>query len=207
MRVRRTQEMKMKANEIRLGDVIAFKMKDGEKCEARAVKQDGDMMLMLFEDCLAQEYPMNEKGGTEGGYEASDLRRKLNTEILKRFPKKVRKHMQEFENGDLLRLLTKREVFGDNPYAEENEPETVEQIPAMKQRKNRVASQGLNGEYEWWWLQNRVSAAYFALVATFGNCYFDGASASLGVRPAFQIRVSSIQSGLDPDDAEQEVEV
>ena len=55
----------------------------------------------------------------------------------------------------------------------------------MKQRKNRIASQGLNGGWEWYWLQNRVpnSAAYFAYANRYGGCYYDNASDGAGVRP------------------------
>ena len=55
----------------------------------------------------------------------------------------------------------------------------------MKQRKNRIASQGLNGGWEWYWLQNRVqnSAAYFAGAGNRGICYYNTASNEAGVRP------------------------
>lgn len=61
----------------------------------------------------------------------------------------------------------------------------------MKQRRNRIAFQGKNGGWEWYWLQNkcRDSAAYFARVDARGDAAYSGASASLGVRPAFKIRV------------------
>ena len=55
----------------------------------------------------------------------------------------------------------------------------------MKQRKNRIASQGLNGGWEWYWLQNRVpnSAACFAGASGDGFCNYVNASSEAGVRP------------------------
>ena len=57
----------------------------------------------------------------------------------------------------------------------------------MKQRKNRVAY--FKNEWELGWLQNRRnnSAAIFAIVYSVGRCSYAGASAALGVRPAFLI--------------------
>ena len=60
----------------------------------------------------------------------------------------------------------------------------------MKLRRNRIAFQGMNGSWEWYWLANKVkgSAASFASVAGAGDAYCDTASNSLGVRPAFKIK-------------------
>ena len=153
MKVRRTE--KIKVDLLRVGDVIRFKLSDGEKVEMLAVKEEKDGMIFCFADCLAKEYSMNAQNTNAGGWDASDLRKKLNGEILDRFPQKIRKLLLPFENGDLLRLPTEKEIFGSNPCGED-EPESVSQWKPMKQRKNRIASQGLNGGWEWYWLQNRV---------------------------------------------------
>ena len=188
MKIKRTYIMKSKLDRIVIDDVICFKLKDGEKCEARAVKLEDGKMLMVFEDCLRKEYPMNKTDTTEGGYETSYLRQALNTEILARFPEKVRKHMIPFENGDYLRLLSEKEVFGKNVYAEDDGTDT-KQLPTMKLRKNRIASQGLNGDYEWYWLRDVVSASNFANVSSGGDANCNNASnAAVGVRPAFAIK-------------------
>lgn len=169
MKVRRTE--KIKVDLFRVGDVVRFKLSDGEKVEMLAVKEEKDGMIFCFADCLAKEYGMNAQNTNAGGWDASDLRKKLNGEILERFPKKIRKLLLPFENGDLLRLPTEKEIFGSNPCGED-EPESVSQWEPMKQRKNRIASQGLNGGWEWYWLQNRVpnSAACFAPVDGNGYC-------------------------------------
>ena len=62
----------------------------------------------------------------------------------------------------------------------------------MKLRRNRIAFQGYNGEWEWYWLQNRlrdaVSSSYFASVDGDGGATYGGASGAFGVRPAFKIK-------------------
>ena len=98
--------------------------------------------------------------------------------------------MVPFGNGDYLRLPTEKEIFGENYYGEYESP-YVQQWKPMKQRRNRIAFQGKNGGWEWYWLQNkcRDSAAHFACVYADGDASCSGASDSLGVRPAFKIRV------------------
>lgn len=205
MKVRRTE--KIKVNTFRVGDVIRFKLSDGEKVKMLAVKEESDGMIFSFADCLAKEYSMNEQNTNEGGWDASDLRKKLNGEILDRFPRKIRKLLLPFENGDMLRLPTEKEIFGSNPCGED-EPESVSQWKPMKQRKNRIASQGLNGGWEWYWLQNRVpnSAAGFASVAGHGGADCGRASYARGVRPVVKIKnpISAPACQVRDDEDEQE---
>lgn len=162
----------------RVGDVISFTLTTGEKVSAMAMKEEEDGTLFVTVDCLEEERPMNSGGTTEGGYEACSLRKVLNSEIYGTFPDEIKDKMVAFENGDYLRLLTYEEVF------EENRPEP------MRNRRNRIADRGCNSdEPEWWWLQDAVSAAYFALVDSDGRAYYYGASFALGVRPAFKINI------------------
>lgn len=171
-----------------LGDTITFTLADGEEVEALAVKQEQDGMVFVLVDCLRKEYPMNQRNTNKGGYEKCGLRKKLNGEILDRFPAEIREKMVAFPNGDLLRLPTEREIFGENTYGED-EADTL-QWEAMKDRRNRIAFQGSKtGTWEWYWLQNEVedSAALFADAATYGRANCNGASGAIGVRPAFKI--------------------
>ena len=177
-----------------VGDVITFTLNDGEEVEAMAVKQEQDGMIFVLVDCLRDEYSMNRissnrTSSNRGGYKSCALRKALNSEILHRFPDEIREKMVAFEGGDWLRLPTEKEIFGCNPYGE-NEPDDVEQWEPMKDRRNRIAFQGSKtGTWEWYWLQNKVkgSAADFAFVYYFGDAYYYGASAASGVRPAFKI--------------------
>lgn len=172
-----------------VGDVIAFTLTDGEEVEALAVKQEQDGMIFCLVDCLNQEYSMNEEDSNRGGYKATDLRVKLNGEILDRFPADIREKMVAFANGDYLRLPTEKEIFGCNDYGKA-EPDDVQQWEPMKQRKNRIAFQGKGTDrWEWYWLQNahKRYAAFFALVGYSGLAPSDLASSASGVRPAFKI--------------------
>lgn len=194
MKVKRT--IKTDVESFELGDVISFKLKDGEKVQAKAVKKTDEGMLFVTVDCLKDEYQMFKNPGGMGSMEInyfnSDLRHALNDEILDRFPDEIRSRMVGMRIGntdsfDLLRIPTEREIFGENPYGKE-ESDTVEQFKGMKNRRNRIAFQGSKtGTWEWYWLQNRVedSASDFAFVLYGGSADYDSASASYGVRPAF----------------------
>lgn len=184
--------MKMKVQRFEVGDRIHFKLYDGEKVEAIAVKQIGDNMLFIHTDCLKKEYPMYDEYNGDGysDFEDSDLRKHLNGDILSRFPRKIREKMVAFVNGDMLSIPTEKEIFGVNEYGEE-EGTNVEQFECMKKRKHRIAFQGYKtDEWEWYWLKNkkRNSASIFAGVSYRGNssCYV--ASDSGGVRPTFLLR-------------------
>ena len=194
MEVKRTIKTYVKSFE--LGDVISFKLKDGEKVQAKAVKKTGEGMLFITVDCLKDEYQMFKNtgwmGSTDINYFNSDLRRAINGEILDRFPAEIISRMVGMKIGnsfdfDLLRIPTEREIFGENPYSKD-ESDTVVQFKGMKNRRNRIAFQGSKtGPWVWYWLQNRVDApsSYFARVGSGGDAAYDGASASFGVRPAF----------------------
>jgi len=186
MKVKRVS--KIETENFLVGDVIKFKLNDGEKVEAMAVKPEDDGMVFVLVDCLQKEYSMNLSDTNEGGYEESDLRENLKGEILDRFPTKIKDKLIAFENGDYLRLPTEKEIFGENSFGEE-EPEAVEQFKPMEKRRNRIAFQGKNGGWEWYWLQNPMkdSASAFAGVGSGGRANYSAASASLGVRPAFKI--------------------
>ena len=122
----------------KVGDVIEVKLADGVKVQAMAVQQEEDGMVFCLVDCLPSEHPMNSTSTNEGGYEESDLRKKLNGEILNLFPAELKAMMTPFDNGDLLRLPTEKEIFGENYYGEYESP-YVKQWKPMKKRRNRMA--------------------------------------------------------------------
>lgn len=193
MKVYRTSEV-LAGGKYEVGDIVSYTMEDGEEVEALAVKEEFDKhgnlcMVFMLLDCLKEECRMNRDDTNDGGYEESYLREQLRTEYLERFPASLRLNMVPFENGDLLRIPTEREIFGENRYGEE-EPDTVEQFEAMKKRRNRMALDGSNGETQAYWLQNKRvrSATYFCLVYYTGYATYANASYSLGVRPLYRIR-------------------
>lgn len=193
MKVYRTSEV-LAGGKYEVGDIVSYTMEDGEEVEALAVKEEFDKhgnlcMVFMLLDCLKEECRMNRDDTNDGGYEESYLREQLRTEYLERFPASLRLNMVPFENGDLLRIPTEREIFGENRYGEE-EPDTVEQFEAMKKRRNRMALDGSNGETQAYWLQNKRvgSATLFCFVYGNGLATNGYASLSLGVRPLYRIR-------------------
>lgn len=180
MKFKRNIKFDSEQTRFEVGDTFTFKMKDGEKVKVRAVKEDANgNILFIFEDCLKDEYTMNQI-----------LNKDVLKKIYKRIPKKIRKMLVAFNNGEYLRLPTEKEIFGVNEYGEE-EGANVEQFECMKKRKHRIAFQGFGTDvWEWYWLANRhkSSASYFAHVNAGGYSYYYFASSSRGVRPLFCIK-------------------
>lgn len=188
MKVKRN--MAVEVEQFEVGDIIKFKLTDGEKVQAMAVKQTNKGMLFVLVDCLAKEYPMfnslEDMTDDFFTYENSDLRKALNGEILARFPEEIRSRMVTLDNGDMLRIPTEREIFGENIYGQE-EADTVKRWKPMKKKRNRIAFQGKEGAWEWYWLMNRHKeyASHFAFVNNAGNANYTNASYPYGVRPVF----------------------
>lgn len=189
MLVKRTMKVDVELFEV--GDIIKFKLTDGEKVQAMAVKQTPEGMLFVLVDCLAKEYPMfndiDDMDEEDISYVTSDLRKALNGEIFDRFPKEIKDRMVAVNaEGDMLRIPTECEIFGENVYGQEESKLTKRWKP-MKKKRNRIAFQGKEGAWEWYWLINRHKdyASDFANVNSSGNAYCYGASSSNGVRPVF----------------------
>ena len=166
----------------KVGDKFSFSLKNGENVTALAVKEEADGMVFIFEDCLSKAYSMND-----------NLMDMLNNELYKLFPDEIRDIMVSFDDNNMIRIPTEKEIFGVNKYGEK-ESDDVKQFEPMKKRRNRIAFR--NDELEWYWLKNRGvrSATYFAYVANTGGASYTGASYSLGVRPLFKIRFVEIEN-------------
>ena len=178
MRVNR--EVRIKTKHIKVGDRIRVKLP--KKCHmATAIREEGDGMLFLFDEYLDEAHQMNSRNSTDGGYDASEMRKFLR-ELTEAFPEKLRKRMAAFENGDLLRLLTITEMCG----VDENFNRCEGQIEWMKDRRRRIACRK-GEECECGWTSTVVSGASFAYVDGDGYAHCYGASHPLGVRPAFKI--------------------
>lgn len=88
-----------------------------------------------------------------------------------------------FEVGDIIKFKL---TDGENVYGQEESKLTKRWKP-MKKKRNRIAFQGKEGAWEWYWLMNRHKdyASVFAVVDGNGNAHCVSASASYGVRPVF----------------------
>lgn len=178
MKVKRTVELETDHPEI--GDRISFTLKTGEKIEAMTVKEVTNGMVFCAIDYLNKPYAMNRQGGTRGGYKASDLRKKLNSEVLNSFPDDIRERLIPVYNGDILTIPSWSEMFGDK------HEDGVMQWEPMADRRNRIALR--DGDSEWGWLRNVANSTAFTSCSAYGNA--DGwwdASHSIGVRLVFCI--------------------
>lgn len=182
-----TRTMTIETNDIQIGDRIQV-----GHYTATCQKLPGEGLALFYLDqYLDKAMQMNKRNTNKGGYDASDLRKELNSEeILKDF---TGLELVPFENGDLLRLAFYGELFGHDDWYESGavEPDDCEQWPLMKERANRIAER--KGEsYEWGWLQNKYvrSATLFCGVNAKGYADLWSASNSVGVRPAFLIKLS-----------------
>lgn len=194
MEVRRKITVETEMFEV--GDVIKFKLTNGEKVKAMAVRETSEGMLFITVDCVGGEQPMFKNPGGMGSmelcYENSDLRHYLKDELLPLFPEEIKSRMVGMrigngDNFDLLRIPTEKEIFGENVYGQDEGK--VKQFKGMKKRRNRIAFDRSNGkeDWQWYWLQNRHKeyASLFAHVNGDGNADCYGASYSSGVRPVF----------------------
>lgn len=169
---------------VEVGDKIVVNLKELGEFEATAHEVTDESILFIFDDYIT-ERPMNENNTNAGGYEESDLKKWIENELFNKFPWELKTRLTD------LTLPTVGQVFGwDDEWDREHfESDGDEQLPLMELRKNRVAY--LNNELKWGWLRNAMkkeySSAFFAYVNSFGDAFYDGASHSYGVRPAFRL--------------------
>ena len=112
MKVKRM--IKSDVDTFKVGDIIKVKLTDGVKVQAMAMQQEEDSMIFCLVDCLPGEYPMNSTRTNEGGYEESDLRKKLNGEILNRqapIPLTEARHRQQQEEENHKKLNAGKEAM------------------------------------------------------------------------------------------------
>ena len=185
------RKVKMEIKNYEVGDQITVKLKDFGKFTATAQRVYADgTTLFLFDNCVT-EHEMNENGSNVGGFYKSDLCKWMNAELVKSFPVKLLDRMiyTDEEHKCLLRIPTRKEMFGEDEYSQNYEPDLGEQFELMKDRKNRVCLLP-DDEYVWYWLMNAniQSLSYFARVGSGGYAGSYDASYSGGVRPVFLIR-------------------
>ena len=171
-----------------VGDVVKFSLTNDDVVQAMAVEQDGDNMIFCMMDCLPGKYEMYCQAINCGDYENSDLRKKLNNELIDLFPVDLVAKLIPFENGDFLRIPTEKEIFGENKYGE-RESMLVEQWEPMKKCRNRIAfDESEDGNLHEYWLINKVRGSNTGFSCVYYDdpnyCY---ASYQHGVRPVFQI--------------------
>ena len=180
--------------DIKVGDKMMVPLGKLGNFTATVQKITNNKVLFIFDDYVAKR-PMNEDGGNAGGYSQSDLgyssqewvgqplKKWIDTELYNMFPAVLKQRMTG------LSIPTLGEICGwaDKWDRDHIEADGDEQLPLMKQRRNRVAY--YKNDCEFGWLRNATkkefSSANFALVNYFGRANYYYASNSFGVRPEF----------------------
>ena len=168
--------------DIKVGDKLMVPLGKLGNFTATVQKVTNDKVLFIFDDYVAKR-PMNEDGGNVGGYDMSDLKKWIDTELYNMFPAVLKQRMTG------LSIPTLGEIcgWGDEWDRDHIEADGDEQLPLMKQRRNRVAY--YKNDCEWGWLRNATkrnfSSASFAYVYSRGYASYGDASYSRGVRPEF----------------------
>lgn len=168
--------------DIKVGDKLMVPLGKLGNFTATVQKITNDKVLFIFDDYIAKR-PMNENGSNEGGYSQSDLKQWIDTELYNMFPAVLKQRMTG------LSIPTLGEICGWDDEWDRNhvEADGDEQLPLMKQIRNRIAY--YDNDCAWGWLRNAIkkefSLAHFSVVNRFGNTYCNVASESSGVRPEF----------------------
>ena len=180
MKVLRKQEIE--TTNIQVGDQIVIPLAELGEFTATAHKVTDEGIMFIFDEYVTCR-PMNNRSTNKGGFEKSDLKKWMDTVLLMAFPEELRDKIYG------LTLPTVGQIVGhEDEWDNKNlEPDSDEQLPLMKECKNRIAC--FEDQLTWGWLRNATkeefSSADFANVDYFGYTNYDYASSSRGVRPEF----------------------
>lgn len=180
MKVLRKQEIDT-AN-IQVGDQMVIPLAELGEFTATAHKVTDEGVMFIFDDYVTRR-PMNNRDTNKGGFEKSDLKKWMDTVLFMAFPEELRDKIYG------LTLPTVGQIVGhEDEWDNKNlEPDIDEQLPLMKECKNRIAC--FEDQLAWGWLRNATKEEFSS--AVFAHVYFNGgpgyhnASASYGVRPEF----------------------
>ena len=180
MKVLRKQEIE--TTNIQVGDQIVIPLAELGEFTATAHKVTDEGVMFIFDNYITCR-PMNNRSTNKGGFEKSDLKKWMDTVLLMAFPEELRDKIYG------LTLPTVGQIVGhEDEWDNKNlESDSDEQLPLMKECKNRIAC--FEDQLTWGWLRNATkeefSSALFAGVSSDGNANYYGASNSFGVRPEF----------------------
>lgn len=180
MKVLRKQEIDT-AN-IQVGDQMVIPLAELGEFTATAHKVTDEGVMFIFDEYVTCR-PMNNRSTNKGGFEKSDLKKWMDTVLLMAFPEELCDKIYG------LTIPTVGQIVGhEDEWDNKNlEPDIDEQLPLMKECKNRIAC--FEDQLTWGWLRNATkeefSSAFFAYVYDGGFTGYGNASNSCGVRPEF----------------------
>lgn len=159
MKVLRKQEIET-AN-IQVGDQIVIPLAELGEFTATVHKVTDEGVMFIFDEYVTCR-PMNNCSTNKGGFEKSDLKKWMDTVLFMAFPEELRDKIYG------LTIPTVGQIVGhEDEWDNKNlEPDSDEQLPLMKECKNRIAC--FEDQLTWGWLRNATkeefSSAGFALV-------------------------------------------
>lgn len=180
MKVLRKQGIDTK--NIQVGDQMVIPLAELGEFTATAHKVTDEGVMFIFDDYVSRR-PMNNQNTNKGGFEKSDLKKWMDTVLFMAFPEELRDKIYG------LTLPTVGQIVGhEDEWDNKNlEPDMDEQLPLMKECKNRIAC--FADRLAWGWLRNATkeefSASNFAAVSYDGGAGRDNASSVGSVRPEF----------------------
>ncbi len=180
MKVLRKQEID--TENIQVGDQMVIPLAELGEFTATAHKVTDEGVMFIFDDYVSRR-PMNNQNTNKGGFEKSDLKKWMDTVLFMAFPEELRDKIYG------LTLPTVGQIVGhEDEWDNKNlEPDMDEQLPLMKECKNRIAC--FADQLAWGWLRNATkeefSASDFACVDAGGYAGNGNASNVYYVRPEF----------------------
>lgn len=176
------RKQKIETANIQVGDQMVIPLAELGEFTATAHKVTDESVMFIFDEYVTCR-PMNNCSTNKGGFEKSDLKKWMDTVLFMAFPEELRDKIYG------LTIPTVGQIVGhEDEWDNKNlEPDSDEQLPLMKECKNRIAC--FEDQLTWGWLRNatkeEVSSAHFALVTNVGVTASSNASDSHGVRPEF----------------------
>ena len=176
------RKQKIETANIQVGDQMVIPLAELGEFTATAHKVTDESVMFIFDEYVTCR-PMNNCSTNKGGFEKSDLKKWMDTVLFMAFPEELRDKIYG------LTIPTVGQIVGhEDEWDNKNlEPDSDEQLPLMKECKNRIAC--FEDQLTWGWLRNATkegfSSAAFACVYADGGPYYYDASNSFGVRPEF----------------------
>ena len=176
------RKQKIETANIQVGDQMVIPLAELGEFTATAHKVTDEGVMFIFDEYVTCR-PMNNCSTKKGGFEKSDLKKWMDTVLFMAFPEELRDKIYG------LTIPTVGQIVGhEDEWDNKNlEPDSDEQLPLMKECKNRIAC--FEDQLTWGWLRNATkeefSSALFACVGILGSTDCGRASHSLGVRPEF----------------------
>lgn len=168
----RQKVLELKPSEIKVGDKICVELKGLGTFMATAHKVTANEILFITDEYIASK-PMY------------GLQEWIETSVYNAFPEELKGRVKNLTVPTVGQVFSWDDEWRRKTFVRDND----EQLPLMKERRNRVAY--LDNDYEWGWLRNSTkredSSVAFASVSSNGFAYYYGASYSLGVRLEFTL--------------------